>query len=134
MPVRNLDTYLQERGLIHEAPITALRDTRIAKRRESSTSSSNDHLSQSSSNDLYVGTDISSLSFFGKAMDEVVPLGWSSDPLYGVISPFPLGRFGDLTRWPTSNSKLIALPEALKDTDSAIEADPNFTKTYIRRL
>ncbi|CAH7686379.1 temperature dependent protein affecting M2 dsRNA replication-domain-containing protein [Phakopsora pachyrhizi] len=29
MPVRNLDTYLQERGLIHEAPITALKDTRI---------------------------------------------------------------------------------------------------------
>ncbi|KAI8448604.1 hypothetical protein BY996DRAFT_4549389, partial [Phakopsora pachyrhizi] len=32
-----------------------------------------------------------------------------------------------------SNSKLIALPEALKDTDSAIEANPNFTKAYIRK-
>ncbi|KAI8453981.1 hypothetical protein BY996DRAFT_8487855 [Phakopsora pachyrhizi] len=32
-----------------------------------------------------------------------------------------------------SNSKLRALPEALKDTNSAIEVDPNFTKAYIRK-
>ncbi|KAI8451063.1 hypothetical protein BY996DRAFT_6416756 [Phakopsora pachyrhizi] len=32
-----------------------------------------------------------------------------------------------------SNSKLPALPEALKDTDSAIEVNPNFTKAYIRK-
>lgn len=32
-----------------------------------------------------------------------------------------------------SYSKLLALPEALKDTDAAIEADPNFTKAYIRK-
>ncbi|KAI8443373.1 hypothetical protein BY996DRAFT_8524850 [Phakopsora pachyrhizi] len=32
-----------------------------------------------------------------------------------------------------SNSKLIALPEALKDTDSAIEVDLNFTKACIRK-
>ncbi|CAH7685506.1 stress-induced-phospho protein 1 [Phakopsora pachyrhizi] len=32
-----------------------------------------------------------------------------------------------------SYSKLLALPEALKDTDLAIEADPNFTKAYIRK-
>lgn len=32
-----------------------------------------------------------------------------------------------------SYSKLLALPEALKDTDSAIAADPNFTKAYIRK-
>ncbi|KAI8443790.1 hypothetical protein BY996DRAFT_6591452 [Phakopsora pachyrhizi] len=53
------------------------------------------------------------------------------------ISPFPLGRFGDFTRAYTnqtaSNSKLPALPEALKDTDSAIEVNPNFTKAYIRK-
>lgn len=29
MPIRHLDTYLQERGLIHEAPLTSLKDTRI---------------------------------------------------------------------------------------------------------
>ncbi|CAH7666748.1 hypothetical protein PPACK8108_LOCUS1099 [Phakopsora pachyrhizi] len=56
-------------------------------------------------------------------------------PFYGVISPFPLGRFGDFTRNPSdpraytnqtaSNSKLPALPEALKDTDSAIEDQSN---------
>ncbi|CAH7677180.1 Mss4-like protein [Phakopsora pachyrhizi] len=32
-----------------------------------------------------------------------------------------------------SNSKLPALPEALKDTDSAIGVNPNFTKAYIRK-
>ncbi|KAA1123717.1 Hsp90 cochaperone [Puccinia graminis f. sp. tritici] len=32
-----------------------------------------------------------------------------------------------------SYSKLLALPEALKDTDSAIEADPDYTKAYIRK-
>jgi stress-induced-phosphoprotein 1 len=32
-----------------------------------------------------------------------------------------------------SYSKLLALPEALKDTDAAIEADPNYTKAYIRK-
>ncbi|KAI8446512.1 hypothetical protein BY996DRAFT_8453384 [Phakopsora pachyrhizi] len=37
------------------------------------------------------------------------------------------------TNQAASNSKLIALPEALKDTDSAIEVDPNFTKAYIRK-
>ncbi|KAI8445125.1 hypothetical protein BY996DRAFT_6504754 [Phakopsora pachyrhizi] len=50
------------------------------------------------------------------------------------ISPFPLGRFGDFTRWAytnqtASNSKL----PALKDTDLAIEVNPNFTKAYIRK-
>lgn len=30
-------------------------------------------------------------------------------------------------------SKLLALPEALKDSESAIKADPNFTKGYIRK-
>ncbi|KAI8454092.1 hypothetical protein BY996DRAFT_8394442 [Phakopsora pachyrhizi] len=37
------------------------------------------------------------------------------------------------TNQAASNSKLIALPEALKDTNSAIEVDPNFTKAYIRK-
>jgi len=32
-----------------------------------------------------------------------------------------------------SYSKLLALPEALKDTDAAIEADPDYTKAYIRK-
>ncbi|MBW0531983.1 hypothetical protein O181_071698 [Austropuccinia psidii MF-1] len=32
-----------------------------------------------------------------------------------------------------SYSKLLALPEALKDTDAAIAADPEYTKAYIRK-
>lgn len=30
-------------------------------------------------------------------------------------------------------TKLLALPEALKDSEAAIAADPNFTKAYIRK-
>ncbi|KAI8443407.1 hypothetical protein BY996DRAFT_6587350 [Phakopsora pachyrhizi] len=37
------------------------------------------------------------------------------------------------TNQTASNSKLPALPEALKDTNLAIEVNPNFTKAYIRK-
>ncbi|CAH7674428.1 hypothetical protein PPACK8108_LOCUS9335 [Phakopsora pachyrhizi] len=40
---------------------------------------------------------------------------------------------GAYTNRAASNSKLPALPEALKDTDLAIEVNPNFTKAYIRK-